>query len=489
MSPPDTTHSAQSPPESLADALNRTCRCIAVDADRLRAALESRPATAGLYASILENQPNLFSASAVFVSRDQLAQMATVIEAAEAAIATEGYRREVLAWAPEIARVDHGPRGVFLGYDFHVGPDGPRLIEINTNAGGALLNTALAAAELACCPEVESLIAGPTGGRLACPGEASDGAGSARGAAVSSPATRPCVPPADGQAHEPVSPCTLDHDAVMAEARAIEAGFVEMFREEWRRARGAAPLRRVAIVDDQPEAQYLHPEFVLFRELFAEAGIRAEVVDPRALEHAGGALRLHGEPTDLVYNRLTDFALDTPASAALRTAYLADQVIVTPHPRAHALYADKRNLALLSDPARLRALGVPEAAVAVLAEAVPHTVVVDRADAESWWRERRRWFFKPVAGYASKAAYRGDKITRGAFSTVLEQPYVAQAIVPPSERTIVLDGTEVPLKLDLRNYVYAGRVQLVAARLYSGQTTNFRTPGGGFAPVFTERAR
>ena len=40
------------------------------------------------------------------------------------------------------------------------------------------------------------------------------------------------------------------------------------------------------------------------------------------------------------------------------------------------------------------------------------------------------------------------------------------------------------LKLDLRNYVYQGRVQLVAARLYQGQTTNFRTPGGGFAPVF-----
>jgi hypothetical protein len=38
--------------------------------------------------------------------------------------------------------------------------------------------------------------------------------------------------------------------------------------------------------------------------------------------------------------------------------------------------------------------------------------------------------------------------------------------------------------MDLRNYVYDGEVQLVAARLYQGQTTNFRTPGGGFAPVF-----
>lgn len=40
------------------------------------------------------------------------------------------------------------------------------------------------------------------------------------------------------------------------------------------------------------------------------------------------------------------------------------------------------------------------------------------------------------------------------------------------------------LKLDLRNHVYDGNVRLLAARLYQGQTTNFRMPGGGFSPVF-----
>jgi uncharacterized circularly permuted ATP-grasp superfamily protein len=64
--------------------------------------------------------------------------------------------------------------------------------------------------------------------------------------------------------------------------------------------------------------------------------------------------------------------------------------------------------------------------------------------------------------------------------------YVAQRLVPPSQRTIRVDDREVPLKLDLRNYVYDGEVQIVAARLYQGQTTNFRTAGGGFAGVFTE---
>ena len=62
--------------------------------------------------------------------------------------------------------------------------------------------------------------------------------------------------------------------------------------------------------------------------------------------------------------------------------------------------------------------------------------------------------------------------------------YVAQDIVPPSARSISIDGGLQSLKVDLRNYAYEGSVQLVAARLYQGQTTNFRTPGGGFASVF-----
>lgn len=41
------------------------------------------------------------------------------------------------------------------------------------------------------------------------------------------------------------------------------------------------------------------------------------------------------------------------------------------------------------------------------------------------------------------------------------------------------------LKFDLRSYGYDGPVQWTAARVYQGQTTNFRTPGGGFAPVYS----
>jgi hypothetical protein len=40
-------------------------------------------------------------------------------------------------------------------------------------------------------------------------------------------------------------------------------------------------------------------------------------------------------------------------------------------------------------------------------------------------------------------------------------------------------------RFDIRTYAYDGLVQWTAARMYQGQTTNFRTPGGGFAPVYS----
>ena len=49
---------------------------------------------------------------------------------------------------------------------------------------------------------------------------------------------------------------------------------------------------------------------------------------------------------------------------------------------------------------------------------------------------------------------------------------------------IKIDDAAQTRKLDVRLYTYDGRVLLTAARLYQGQTTNFKTPGGGFAPVF-----
>ena len=180
--------------------------------------------------------------------------------------------------------------------------------------------------------------------------------------------------------------------------------------------------------------------------------------------------------------------LEEPAHATLRIAYLNNAVVVTPHPRAHALYANKRNLAVLSDPERLASFGVSEEIAHTLLCGIPRTVIVDASDAERLWSERRKLFFKPAAGFGSRAAYRGDKLTKRVWEHILVGDYIAQALVPPGERLIANHQAPHALKFDVRNYVYEDAIQFITARLYQGQTTNLRTPGGGFAPVFTDIA-
>ena len=130
------------------ESLNSNCFCISLDADALKREFETDSETRSVYPLILEKCPNLFAAMPVFVSRRHLDGMAAIIRAAQTVIALPAYREIVLGWAPQIARFDAGgARGVFLSYDFHVTGAGPKLIEINTNAGGALLNAALARAQ------------------------------------------------------------------------------------------------------------------------------------------------------------------------------------------------------------------------------------------------------------------------------------------------------------------------------------------------------
>jgi len=325
-------------------------------------------------------------------------------------------------WEP--AAAPDSALGVFYGYDFHLNADGAHLIEINSNAGGGFLNALLLDSQR----------------EAGWPGVA------------------------------------------VSEANP-EQVFLEMFRNEWRLERGgAAPLQSIAIVDEQPEAQYLYPEFLLAQRMFERTGIKAYIADPAALHSRGDGLYLDGQKIDLVYNRLTDFSLHQ--YPALRQAYLEGGVVLTPGPAHYARYADKRNLARLTDADDLRALGASAADIAALLTGVPQTRLVLAVDHEQWWLERKQWFFKPVTGYGGKGAYRGANVTRRVFEEIMQGGYVAQRMAAPGERMVCAEGAEAqPLKYDVRCYVYDGRVQLVAARLYQGQTTNFRTPGGGFAPV------
>ncbi len=410
-----------------ADRLNEACLCTTLDRSALRESLDAEVGSPGFASELTRSRPSLFSSVPVFVARGTMSAMERVVVAAEATLRLPGYRDAALAWAPPIAATDFGPVGALMGYDFHITPSGPRLIEINTNAGGAFLNSVLSEAQRACCGGVRNT---------------SPRAGRGFGAAVAA-----------------------------------------MFVEEWRRQRGVGKPLTIAIVDDVPRDQYLFPEFRLAKSILENEGFVVVITDPMALETSDTGLQVDGRRIDLVYNRLVDFGLEEPRHAALRTAYLRGNVVVTPNPHVHALAADKRNLTLLSDGGQLGGWGLSQEHREILRAAVPLTVSVSPANADALWNDRRNYFFKPAKGHGSKAAYRGDKLTRKVWSEILAAEYVAQKYAQPSERMVKWDGVPTPLKVDIRLYTYAGTVLLAAARLYRGQTTNMRTPGGGFAPV------
>lgn len=419
--------------DSLANTLNRHCHCISVDHDVLQESLETRLGEAGAWSRLQESHPSLLADTPVFVSRDHIAQMQALIDAVGRVVSLKTYRDEVCRWAPPIAHNDPGTSGVFFGYDFHLTRAGPRLIEINTNAGGALLLLEVASAQQACCAEVENFVTG------------------------------------------------------RVDTTRLDQAFVDMFRNELSAAHPEQELHRVAIVDENPKEQYLSPEFSLFKRMFERHGIDAIVCGPDDLSIEQCRLVAEALPVDLVYNRLTDFYLQSPACEALNRAYRDALVVVTPSPYTHAIYANKRNLIVLSDADQLRKLGVDTRTIEILVEGIPRTELVSAGNAEALWSRRKQLYFKPCWGFGSRGTYKGAKLTRKTWDSILDASYVAQELVPPSERLVIdgIDGEAQALKLDVRCYTYQGEIQLLGARMYRGQTTNFRTSGGGLAAVFT----
>ncbi len=420
---------------SLASQLNQHCACYSLDMAALQQSLQADSVLSAWWPHWQSTHAHLFSSTGLFVSQTQLQSMQEAVQVLHQVMGLPAWRQQALA--PEGARTGMGPHGVFMGYDFHLTESGPRLIEINTNAGGAMLALALTRAQRACCDAAQAWL----------------------------------------------------HTAT--DVTHLEQRWLDMFAQEWALQRPDVPFvssqgtaRTLAIVDEDPASQYLYPEFLLFQDLLRRAGVDAVIAAPQDLVWADGHLQHQGRCMDMVYLRLTDFDLAEPAHAHLRQAWQTGACVFTPNPEIHALHANKRHLAALSDASLGAALGLSASTQAVLARTVPQTLLVSPDNADQLWAGRKGYFFKPLSGYGSKAAYRGDKLTTKTWAQILQAPYVAQALIPPSQRVVMVGDERKTLKADVRAYAYDGQVQLFAARLYDGQTTNFRSDGGGFAPVF-----
>ena len=172
-----------------------------------------------------------------------------------------------------------GSRPLLLSYDVHPTPDGPVLIEVNTNAGGVL--TAIRAAR---------------------------------------------------QGNE----CCADWEQGMLEARLI-ALFRRDLLDVDREKTGV-----VAIVDDQLASQPLLAEMQALADLMRPFAQDVLVVDADELTYSEGRLRHHGRPIDRVYWRSTDFLLSEPRHELVRRAVAEGSSILAPSPEAYAAIADKR---------------------------------------------------------------------------------------------------------------------------------------------------
>lgn len=417
---------------NAATQLNQSCFCIGTDVAAARAELVHAFASANPSEGLTASHAHLFSDLSVFITNDQLAAMERVVRTVRAVASTSGWLQQALLQAPASAAIDPGFESAFTAHDFHMDTDGPRLIEINTNAGGALL----------CASAARNL---------------------------------------QFRASAPID--CLQSPVILAN---VETVFVDMLVAPFQAKYPGRQLRRIAIVDDHPTQQYLYPEFLLFRDLFQQAGIDTVIADASTLVWQAGELLVDGLPIDAVYNRLTDFYLEATEHDALHQAWLSQNVLVTPHPHGHAMLANKRNLVRLTDADWLIGQGVDATKRQILLEGIPQCLSVSARDPDWWWEHRADWFFKPTCGYGSKGTYRGSKLTRRVFNEIMTDDYIAQRFVAPSLRRTRTSDSNVAadLKVDLRCFVHEDKIILVAARLYQGQTTNFRTVGGGFAPVF-----
>lgn len=170
-------------------------------------------------------------------------------------------------------------RPLLLSYDVHPSPEGPVLIEVNTNAGGVL--TAIEAARLGndCCADLQQNL--------------------------------------------------------------LEARLLALFQRDLlgpdREQTGV-----VAIVDDQLEAQALLAEMQALAELIRPHAMDVRVLDAADLAYREGRLRHGDDAIDRVYWRSTDFLLAEPAHADVCRAVREGTTVIAPSPEAYEAIANKQ---------------------------------------------------------------------------------------------------------------------------------------------------
>ena len=269
----------------------------------------------------------------------------------------------------------------------------------------------------------------------------------------------------------------------IAETTAVQTRLWDSFCDEMGSVSSSSS--RIAIVDENPTAQKMYPEFLMYRDFFRDHKIPTDIWDVNELKLSGTVGPLidpKGRPISFVYNRWNDFTFATPQGANFARAYSSATTLFSPHPREYLLLADKSRMAEWSHADNLTRWGLSASDQNAISSVLLRTRSVSEFNSpDEIWKTRKSLFFKPARSFGSKSVYRGLSITKKVFERLLQEDTLVQDYLPAPE--IQFEGESEPWKYDLRFFVYRDQIQMVAARLYRGQVTNFGPAGGGFAAV------
>ena len=279
---------------------------------------------------------------------------------------------------------------------------------------------------------------------------------------------------------------SLVHKIHNLDFKPMQAKLLQMFYDSLDSANST-----LYVMDEQPVKQKMYLEFLLYQELLSQNGLTLNISDSLELDQKINALLesstsngTHNKKSIGIYNRSTDFYLENHPN--LLKLFINQQIKLSPHPVGYDLFAHKDNLhdwsKMMTDTDILAKLEISKNDSDVFQSFLLQSQPVQNLfqDFEQAWLERKKYFFKPSDSYGGKATYRGASISKKYFENAWSENFLAQAYFPPAK---LKDKEGQNWKFDLRVYVYKDEIIFSLARVYQGQTTNFNTLGGGFAPV------
>ncbi len=236
----------------------------------------------------------------------------------------------------------------------------------------------------------------------------------------------------------------------------------------------------IVITDEDLENQKMNSEFYIYQNLIRSYGFVVEVFDFTDLQYSDGRLRdPNGKAIDFIYNRYCDFFLDEERSHHLLKAYTEQSTLFSPNPWEYYLLADKERMVELTQTDFLK----DNDSLSLRQGFLKSYDIKNFESLEQLLSQRKKLFFKPKNSHGGKSTYSGKSASKKIIERFWNDGGLAQELCPAPTVMLTTGNEELSWKYDIRAYAFKDEMQLLCARLYRGQVTNFNTKGGGFAPL------